>query len=98
MSHEKRLWYIESLNDKTNRWVFENLSIDRDAGIVIDAPVEIEKDGKRAVITKNLVEVTRNDITTLGEHEESIGLSFEVFMRESRGAKIQPWIMNLRRE
>lgn len=95
MKHKNRVWYIESLNNPTNRWVFENLSIDRDAGILIDAPVEIEEVGQRTIVQKNLVQVTKEDIAALREHEKEFRLLFKVYMRESHGAKIQPWLMKL---
>ena len=95
MSHNGRIWYVECCTDHTNEFVMKNLaSVDAETSILKDALIEVKRSGSKTLYgRRNLVEVAWRDIKVLKKHQKKLKLSFLIYMRESRGAKITAWRM-----
>jgi len=58
-----------------------------------DVPVEVTEKGRKFRIRMNLIEIDFDGVQKLKISQKALGLSFRVYMRESRGAKVTPWNM-----
>ena len=98
MNHVSRQWFVEALDSYTHRFLSYNLmSINTDTGLLTGADVEEVVDGKKVIMKKNLMEISSMDLDTLRRAAGNKDLRYRVYMRESSGAKITPWVFKIRK-
>lgn len=90
--HKDRVWYVGDINEETNDFLcWGNVEgVDPDTDFLLGA---VKIDGK--MVSKNLVKIpSYRAITIMKKHKENFGLEFNVFVRDSPGAIIVPFIGN----
>ncbi len=90
MGHESRIWFVECLTNFTHTFLVTNIDSGADENSARDG-VDVWIGGR--AVRKKLVQVSHADILMLKKHKKQFNLEFNVFMAESRGAKITPWVM-----
>jgi hypothetical protein len=90
MSHENRLWFAECLSNFTYTFLITNIeACENDDNVHRGAVVEI---GGRK-FRRNLTQITREGVDMLEQHKKKFDLRFNIYMAESKGAKITRWVM-----
>jgi len=90
MSHENRLWFVECLSGFTYTFLITNIESCQ-SEINIRYGVDVEIDGKK--FRKNLTQITRQGVDMMQQHKKKFDLRFNIYMAESKGAKITKWVM-----
>ncbi|HMP67255.1 MAG TPA: hypothetical protein PKA60_00700 [Candidatus Paceibacterota bacterium] len=96
-AHADRIWYIECLSDKTYEFVVNNIeSCTDETALCKDATVSTFVNRKSVVVKKDLIRIDASGIEKLNDHKRRLQLNYRLYIQESRGAKITPWILEHR--
>ena len=90
MSHKGRIWFVECLNMITHSFLVRNIEDCTDMTKIFDQ-MEVCVDGK--LVRRNLVEIDWEGVKKLKSQRKGLCLQFNIFMKESRGAKATQWVM-----
>lgn len=92
MSHESRVFFVECLSPETYNFLVTNIEPALDeTKMLVGAKVEVRSGGQPMFVEKHLILIEETGIQKLRNNKGRLGLRFNLFMRESRGAKITPW-------
>lgn len=90
MSHEDRLWFVECLSRFTYTFLVTNIEACENENSV-HRGVDVEINGRKC--RKNLTQITKEGVHMLQQHRKKFDLRFNIYMAESKGAKITKWAM-----
>lgn len=93
MKHKKRVWYVECLNEPSYNFITKNIESCTDETALIETVVDVSLgDEKNNVfVPKRLIIIPEYGVTMLRISKKKFGLRYNIFMKESSGAKITPW-------
>lgn len=92
MGHEKRTFFVECLNIAAAQFVRENIESGLDeTKLRPAAAVEIREGGRSRIVRRDLTEIDQTGVTKLRNNQARLVLRFNLYMQESKEAKITPW-------
>lgn len=93
--NSKRIWFVECLTTDTANFVANNIESNiGDTMSVSEVLVEVVEKGEKVLTPKNnLTQISWEGVEMLNFNRSNLGLKYNIYMKESEGAKCTPWKM-----